>query len=250
MKDDPAGVANSARVVGLELYRYFLTDAVPGAAVCVVLAYYLRQYREMREIAEDYAFLSEVAGGFFLVGLLLGLAFGVGLVTNLLSAMALGRITDAAVVTRAAARLYTGGGVGDLGALARQVVELAAADSRVASIGLGERIEGPRDVREVRDRVGIWLDRAYPEDFQRAERYGAAAALCRSLAGVVLLTWLVESCRLLTGQGLGVAPAWFPLSAAVLVALLLCSAYASVRWTGLTLQLARQRLHELSLDTG
>ena len=245
VRNDVSGATNAVRVAGLELYRYFLTDFMPGVGVGLVLAYYLRQYQPMREIAEDYAFLSQIGGGLFLIGLIFGLAFGGGLVINLLSAIAFARITDAATLTRLAVKLQLTGGLGELEALARQVIELAKAKSRVAAIGLDGRPSGPGTIAEVQTRVGIWLDREHPEDFQRMERYGGAAVLCRSLAGVVLLTWVVEAHRYLTGQDLGVTPAWFPTSAAALVVLLFASTYADVYRTRWTLQIGRQRLHEL-----
>ena len=236
--------ANVVRVVGLELYRYFLTDFMPGIAACLVLAYYARQYEPMRDIAQDYQFASEAAGGFFLLGLVLGVAFGSGLVINLLSTMTLAWITNAGVLTRMAAKLQCRGGLARLEDTAQQVMDLAKTTSRVEMIGLDGRIQGPDEVDEVQARVGIWLYREHPEDFQRIERYRGAAILCRSLAGVVLLTWLVEAYRFLTGQDLGVAPAWFPVSAVALIALLFGSAYANVQRTRSTLQVARQRLHE------
>lgn len=239
-----SAAANVVRVAGLELYRYFLTDLLPGIGVGLLVAYYARQYQEMREIAADYAFLAEVAGGFFLVGLILGLGFGAGLVINLLSTIAFARITDSGILAAVAARLQLKGGLRELGDSARQAVELAKTRSRVEMVGLEESAAGPVEVEEVQRRLGAWLYREHPGDFQRIERYSGAAGLCRSLAGVVVLSWLVEAYRSLVGQGLGVSPSWFPVSALALIVLLFGSAYANVHRTCLLLEVGRQRLHE------
>ena len=247
---DPSRIVDIPRVSGFEVYRHVLMDFMPGACAILVLVYYLRQYPEMREIAADYAFLADIAGGFFLIGLVLGLAFGIGIVVNVASAIAFGSLADGGPLPRVAAKLQLKGGLDALEVLARRVMDLAKATSRVTATGLDGRAVGTDAVGEIQARLAIWLDREYPVDYQRMERYGAAAALCRSLASVVVLTWLVEAHRFLTGQGLGVASSWFPTSALAVVVLLFAGAYANVRRCHLTLQISRQRLHEADLSPG
>jgi hypothetical protein len=244
---DSSKIVDIPRVGGFEVYRYFLMDFMPGAGAIIVLVYYLRQYPEMREIAADYAFLAEIAGGAFLVGLILGLAFGLGLVVNVSSAIAFGSLTDGGPLPSVAAKLQLRGGLGGLEALARRVMGSANATSRVTAAGFDERAVGTAVIGDIQARLAIWLDREHPVDYQRMERYGAAAALCRSLAAIVVLTWLVEAYRILTGEGLGVASSWFPASALALAVLLFAGAYANVHRSHLTLLISRQRLHEVAL---
>src|SRR3712207_3836887 len=150
---DPSKIVDVPRVGGFEIYRHFLMDFMPGAGAILVLVYYVRQYPEMREIAADYAFLADIAGGFFLISLILGLAFGIGLVVNVSSAIAFGWLTDGGPLPRVAAKLQLNGGLAELEALAWHVMELAKATSRVTATGLDERAIGTEAIGEIQARL-------------------------------------------------------------------------------------------------
>lgn len=235
--------AEFIRLIGFAIYRYLLTDLLPGLTAIMVGAYYLREFQGIREFALDFGFVVQIGGGLVFAVLLLCLAVSVGLMLNLLTAIFFGRIIGSQWLLKAVANLDRPQGFRELESVAESMVKMAREHPTEHILDPDTCSNSPSKIEAVRTYTGLWLSHFYPNDYRRIDRYSGVAIMCRSMAGIFLFVGGIEAYRHIVGAYWGAEVVWFPLVGALF---LFASSYVFAYRTRLTLQAGSQRFRELA----
>jgi|WetSurMetagenome_2_1015567.scaffolds.fasta_scaffold104873_2 hypothetical protein len=238
-----SAIAEFIRLMGFSIYRYILTDLLPGLTAVIVGAYYLREIQGVRDFALDFRFIIQIGGGWVFAILLLCVTVSVGLILNLLTGIVFGRIIGSKRLLKIVANLDRPAGYKELQSMADYIIEQAREYPAKQILDPDKCTKSPIKIEMVRNFVGLWLSRHYPDDYRRIDRYSGAAIMCRSMASIFLFIAGVEAYRHIASVYWGTELVVFPI---VSVLFLFASSYVFAYRTRMTLQAGNQRFRELA----
>lgn len=237
-----SAAAELVRLIGFAIYRYFLTDLLPGVIMIMLAAYYLRENETIRAFILDFAFITQIGGGLVFAALLLCLTVAAGLILNILTAIFFGRLIGSQRLLRIAANFERPRGFSELQSLAESIIRMAREYPKAQILDPDLCSRASNQIEAVRIRTSLWLSHYHTEDYRRIDRYSGAAIMCRSLAALFLVAGAIEMYNHIAGAYWGAEVVWLPIVGCLF---LFASSYVFVYRTHLTLQAGNQRFREL-----